>query len=345
MEPIKRTAIDQSRDDHDRQEEEEDKDFYLPRHSQPTGYADYDSMDQATMESHIPETNMGYKLLQKMGWKAGQGLGSKGQGRVDPIRIDIKEDVLGVGKAEEEQAYHESSTAKRKIMGSEKQLEETIQERLLRETKVKEKELIQEELKEVKRAFYCELCDKQYNKVAEYEQHLQSYDHHHKKRFKDMKEQSRKSEYAQSIKDKKREKERKREERELKKMQDAMLKRANAAVKTSSPITTTTTTAAPLPNNQSNSSSSGSGGGGWSSVVKPGFSTIVPPTTTTTTNNKSTSSGGWTSSSTPINTKTTPEPVSGSNHMNNDTEKKPATKLSFGLPQKKSTGFRFNLKK
>ena len=102
-------------------------------------------------------------------------------GRVDPIPIDIKEDVLGVGKAEEEQAYHESSTAKRKIMGSEKQLEETTEERVLRETKVKEREMIQEELKEVKRAFYCELCDKQYNKVAEYEQHLQSYDHHHKK--------------------------------------------------------------------------------------------------------------------------------------------------------------------
>ncbi|KAG2215466.1 hypothetical protein INT45_001826 [Circinella minor] len=344
MEPIKRTAIDHLSDEYDGQEEEEEekeKEFYLPRHSQPTSYADYDSMDQATMESHIPETNMGYKLLQKMGWKAGQGLGSKGQGRVDPIRIDIKEDVLGVGKAEEEQAYHESSTAKRKIMGSEKQLEETIQERLLRETKVKEKEMIQEELKEVKRAFYCELCDKQYNKVVEYEQHLQSYDHHHKKRFKDMKEQSRKSEYAQSVKDKKREKERKREERELKKMQDAMLKRANAAVKTSSPITTTTTTTTTttnLPNNQNNSSS----GGGWSSVVKPGFSTIVPSTTT---NNKSTSSGGWTSSSTSINTKTTPEPVSGSNNMNNDTEKKPTTKLSFGLPQKKSTGFRFNLKK
>ena len=33
------------------------------------------------MESHIPETNMGYRLLQKMGWKAGQGLGSQGQGK------------------------------------------------------------------------------------------------------------------------------------------------------------------------------------------------------------------------------------------------------------------------
>lgn len=103
------------------------------------------------------------------------------QGRVDPVRIDVKEDVIGIGKAQEEQAYHESSTAKRKALGSEKQLEETEEERQQRESKAEKQQLIAEELKQVKRAFYCELCDKQYSKIAEYEQHLQSYDHHHKK--------------------------------------------------------------------------------------------------------------------------------------------------------------------
>lgn len=74
-----------------------------------------------------------------------------------------------------------SSTAKRKALGSEKQLEETAEERQQRESKAEKQQLIAEELKQVKRAFYCELCDKQYSKIAEYEQHLQSYDHHHKK--------------------------------------------------------------------------------------------------------------------------------------------------------------------
>lgn len=100
---------------------------------------------------------------------------------MDPIRIDIKEDSLGVGKAEEEEAYHASSTAKRKALDSEKQLEETEEERLQRERRVEKKQMIERELEEVKRAFYCEICDKQYNKISEYEQHLQSYDHHHKK--------------------------------------------------------------------------------------------------------------------------------------------------------------------
>ena len=34
----------------------------------------------ASMDEHLPESNIGYKLLMKMGWKAGQGLGSSQQG-------------------------------------------------------------------------------------------------------------------------------------------------------------------------------------------------------------------------------------------------------------------------
>ncbi|KAI9243667.1 G-patch domain-containing protein [Phascolomyces articulosus] len=329
-------------------QEEQQEEFSLPRNSQPTGYVDYDAMEQATMESHIPESNMGYRLLQKMGWKAGQGLGSNGQGRIDPIRIDIKEDVLGVGKAEEEAAYHVSSTAKRKIMGSEKQLEETTEERMLRETKVKEHEMVQEELREVKRAFYCELCDKQYSKIAEYEQHLQSYDHHHKKRFRDMKEQSRKSEFAQSAKDKKRERERRREEKELKRMQEAMLKRAGNAQ-----AGQTSNTSLPAVTTNANSSS---GGGGWSSVGKSTPPSTIIPSSKTVGSITSSSSGGWATMTTTSPMTNTKSPVvttpasSSSDHKHNETksettEKKPATKLTFGLPQKKSTGFRFNLKK
>lgn len=102
-------------------------------------------------------------------------------GRTDPIRINLKQDSLGVGKAEQDQEYIESSASKRKALDSEKQLEETTEERQLREDKATKHHEIQQELKHVKRAFYCELCDKQYNKVSEYDQHLQSYDHHHKK--------------------------------------------------------------------------------------------------------------------------------------------------------------------
>jgi len=37
------------------------------------------------------------------------------------------------------------------------------------------------EIAEITKPFYCQLCSKQYTNVAQYDQHLSSYDHHHKK--------------------------------------------------------------------------------------------------------------------------------------------------------------------
>ena len=39
---------------------------------------------------------------------------------------------------------------------------------------------IQESLKDLKEMFYCELCDKQYFKYKEYDNHINSYDHAHR---------------------------------------------------------------------------------------------------------------------------------------------------------------------
>ena len=33
---------------------------------------------------------------------------------------------------------------------------------------------------EMHKSFYCELCDKQYFKYSEFDNHLNSYDHHHR---------------------------------------------------------------------------------------------------------------------------------------------------------------------
>lgn len=37
----------------------------------------------------------GLKMLKKMGWKEGQALGTKGQGVLEPITLDIKTDRSG----------------------------------------------------------------------------------------------------------------------------------------------------------------------------------------------------------------------------------------------------------
>lgn len=43
------------------------------------------------------EKNIGNKLLQKMGWSQGMGLGSEGDGRVDPIETAIFAQGAGLG--------------------------------------------------------------------------------------------------------------------------------------------------------------------------------------------------------------------------------------------------------
>ncbi|KAL0073552.1 hypothetical protein J3Q64DRAFT_1816181 [Phycomyces blakesleeanus] len=325
----------------------EEPSFSLPRNAQPTGYMNFEANMQATMLEPIPSTNRGYLLLQKMGWKVGEGLGTQGQGRIDPISIEIKLDSLGVGKAGEEESYHVSSTARRKALDSEKQLEETEEEKNWRENKVVQKEAIVRELKEVKRAFYCELCDKQYSKISEYEQHLQSYDHHHKKRFKDMKESAKNTDAALSEKERKRERERKREERELKRMHEAMLKRSGEAAPPPPPPTLTPAppSAKPVHTNTS------AGRGGWATVqpqptvpiqrsvpaAPPKAMTPPPPPPPSTSTPPIP-----TSSSSSISTAPVPYSVPAADIPN---VKKEAIKMSFGLPQKRAGGFQFGLKK
>ncbi len=42
--------------------------------------------ESAYQDFKIAQDNVGFKLLQKMGWSQGQGLGAESQGIVDPIQ-------------------------------------------------------------------------------------------------------------------------------------------------------------------------------------------------------------------------------------------------------------------
>ncbi|KAL2058135.1 hypothetical protein ABVK25_001753 [Lepraria finkii] len=48
-----------------------------------------------------------------------------------------------------------------------------------------------ESAREARKSFYCDLCQKGYSRVNEFEAHEGSYDHQHKKRLKEMKQMSR----------------------------------------------------------------------------------------------------------------------------------------------------------
>lgn len=69
---------------------------------------------------------------------------------------------------------------------------------------------IQSEVKEIRKVFFCELCNKQYKLAMEFEAHLSSYDHNHRKRFKEMKEM-----YSASSRDDRQKREQLRQEREM----------------------------------------------------------------------------------------------------------------------------------
>lgn len=45
----------------------------------------------------IPSSNMGFRLLETMGWQKEQGLGSDGQGRKYPVKTQLKRDREGLG--------------------------------------------------------------------------------------------------------------------------------------------------------------------------------------------------------------------------------------------------------
>ncbi|GJJ75830.1 hypothetical protein EMPS_08188 [Entomortierella parvispora] len=226
--------------------------------------------EAASMETHIPESNIGYRLLLKMGWKAGTGLGQNASGRTAPIPIERKNDALGIGKQEVDRWYTENSTAQRKALEVERQAAETEHERIKREAQVEQQKAIQAELEAVKSAFYCALCDKQYERISDFEVHLSSYDHNHKKRFKDMKETSRAG--AASANNKIKDKERKREERELARMQEAALKRAGVS---STPTTQAPPASSPAPPTVTPSGSAPSSG--FQPIKLSGFQSVASP--------------------------------------------------------------------
>ncbi|NWI88292.1 Z804A protein, partial [Pitta sordida] len=69
------------------------------------------------------------------------------------------------------------------------------------------KNKIAKALEDLKANFYCELCDKQYYKHQEFDNHINSYDHAHKQRLKELKQR----EFARNVASKSRKDERKQE--------------------------------------------------------------------------------------------------------------------------------------
>ncbi|XP_061601358.1 uncharacterized protein LOC133463695 [Cololabis saira] len=88
---------------------------------------------------------------------------------------------------------------------------------------------------------YCELCDKQYVRHQQYDNHINSYDHHHKQRLKELKQ--REFYRALACRRQRRRREEKREEKALKRIHQHDHKRAGECAPGSGPMFRSTTVA------------------------------------------------------------------------------------------------------
>lgn len=57
-----------------------------------------DEQTLAKIEAPIPESNVGFKLLQRMGYNPGSALGKEGSGRAEPVGLEIRRSRAGVGR-------------------------------------------------------------------------------------------------------------------------------------------------------------------------------------------------------------------------------------------------------
>ncbi|GMH07702.1 hypothetical protein Nepgr_009542 [Nepenthes gracilis] len=183
------------------------EDFRLPISHRPTENVDLDNVEQASLDTQLTSSNIGFRLLQKMGWK-GKGLGKDEQGIIEPVKSGIRDPKLGVGKQEEDDYFTSGENIQRRKLDVE--VEETEELARKREVIAEREQKIQTEVKEIRKVFYCELCNKQYKLAMEFEAHLSSYDHNHRKRFKEMRDM-----HGSSSRDDRQKREQQRQEKEM----------------------------------------------------------------------------------------------------------------------------------
>ncbi|KAM4622684.1 G patch domain-containing protein 8 isoform 2-T2 [Discoglossus pictus] len=112
---------------------------------------------------------------------------------------------MGMGRMEMELDYAEETTERRRVLEVEKEDTEELRQKY--KDFVDKEKAIAKALEELRANFYCELCDKQYQKHQEFDNHINSYDHAHKQRLKELKQR----EFARNVSSRSRKDERKQE--------------------------------------------------------------------------------------------------------------------------------------
>ncbi|KAF1830329.1 G-patch-domain-containing protein [Decorospora gaudefroyi] len=96
---------------------------------------------EASLATALPETNKGFKMMAKFGFKQGDALGKSEDGRKEPIRVSVKEDRGGIGlESEKKRKFREQFEAAERLAKRAKEEEGDYLEVLRQEQKEKKAE-------------------------------------------------------------------------------------------------------------------------------------------------------------------------------------------------------------
>ncbi|XP_077350699.1 G patch domain-containing protein 11 [Festucalex cinctus] len=140
--------------------EEKHKETNIKNHQKTFKEQEKESRETA-LQSSISNNNKGFALLQKMGYKAGQGLGKEGAGRVDPIPLNIKTDRGGIGMevAKKRKAEEELEQYRKKVQAKQQNETKSLEDFRSRVRTEREERKIEGDLRRSQRA--CEQLDSQ----------------------------------------------------------------------------------------------------------------------------------------------------------------------------------------
>lgn len=161
-----------------------DDDFKLPL-APPSEDFDFTGIRVVTASTPIEDTNLGFRLLLKLGWKKDGGLGAKAQGITAPILVSASSNngSMGLGKDTEFAETAAAATQERRKLRSEQLLNETKQEGEKRQEEEVRQQTIAADVRDTLAVFNCKLCKAQYATSEQWDEHLSSYQHHHRVRF------------------------------------------------------------------------------------------------------------------------------------------------------------------